>query len=611
MEHKTRTRALSWLLSLAMVLSLMPGLSSTAKAKAAEDATWSENQNITADAHIGKLTVTANVTVTIAEDKTVTVYSGVDATGHTLTVEGPGTLIINGAKGSDGKTEGNFDLDGTAGGYGFTGNIIVDGATVTVTGGTGGKGGFDGTGGCAGGSGGNGVEGNVTVKSGSIEVTGGTGGKGGDGIDAGGSGGSGGVGVTGTVTVTGGSATLTGGIGGEAGIGEDGENGVKDKAVSGTITGLGEESDDGTAWTAVSGNTSDKRYVKVEAAASAVTPTVTISPAGAGTVTAANHPNLSNSWQLTATPATGYAFKEWTYTTPGGQQKDSNNQLSVNKSYYNNGTISGLTAVFEEGSGATDDTSTYTLTIPSTLTVSGSGWNATDGISATGTLADGKKLTVTASSDDEFALVSGENKVNYKLAASGDTDTTYDNATEKTTWEFATLSKTAATQTMGIVVENYSAKPAGTYTDTVTFTAKVEAVTAETALKPLLNETAAFGLELTKSGTKYSVTFSKANGSFTCTGIKVDDTVVTPKQVIDQDYDAKFEEDGNGYGALAKVANDRLIVWLLGKTDNSSFTMPISFTISTGEYSNNSVSSVKVNGGEVLSALTYVEPQVG
>ncbi|MBQ6909702.1 MAG: hypothetical protein IJQ29_06250, partial [Synergistaceae bacterium] len=47
-----------------------------------------------------------------------------------------------------------------------------------------------------------------------------------------------------------------------------------------------------------------------------------------------------------------------------------------------------MTALAAEG-----DTS-YTLTIPSTLTVANAGWNATDGISATGTLASGKKLTV-------------------------------------------------------------------------------------------------------------------------------------------------------------------------------------------------------------------------
>lgn len=122
-------------------------------------------------------------------------------------------------------------------------------------------------------------------------------------------------------------------------------------------------------------------------------------------------------------------------------------------------------------------TSDYTLTIPATLAVENSGWNATDGISATGTLATGKKLVVTASSDDEFALVNqtdNTQKVAYKLAESGDANSTYANATEKTSWEFTALSETAATQPMGIVVEDYSSKPAGDYSDTVTFTAKVE-----------------------------------------------------------------------------------------------------------------------------------------
>ena len=77
-------------------------------------------------------------------------------------------------------------------------------------------------------------------------------------------------------------------------------------------------------------------------------------------------------------------------------------------------------------------TSDYTLTIPATLAVENSGWNATDGISATGTLATGKKLVVTASSDDEFALVNqtdNTQKVAYKLAESGDANSTYANAT--------------------------------------------------------------------------------------------------------------------------------------------------------------------------------------
>ena len=112
--------------------------------------------------------------------------------------------------------------------------------------------------------------------------------------------------------------------------------------------------------------------------------------------------------------------------------------------------------------------STYTLTIPSTLTVANSGWNATDGISATGSLATGKKLTVTATSANSWALKSGDNSVGYKLAtASTDTEAT-------TSWEFTELSSTATKKDMGIIVEDYSTKPAGTYQDTVTFTASVE-----------------------------------------------------------------------------------------------------------------------------------------
>ena len=130
-------------------------------------------------------------------------------------------------------------------------------------------------------------------------------------------------------------------------------------------------------------------------------------------------------------------------------------------------TLGLLPAFSSPALAATGDTS-YTLTIPSTLTVANSGWNATDGISATGTLASGKKLTVTASSANSWALKSGENSVGYKLAtASTDTEAT-------TSWEFTELSSTATKKDMGVIVEDYSSKPAGTYTDTVTFTAKVE-----------------------------------------------------------------------------------------------------------------------------------------
>ncbi len=113
-----------------------------------------------------------------------------------------------------------------------------------------------------------------------------------------------------------------------------------------------------------------------------------------------------------------------------------------------------------------DGDTTYTLTIPSTLTVANSGWNATDGISATGTLASGKKLTVTASSANSWALKQqdGSETVGYTMKETAD-------GAAKTAWEFTALPGSA---TLGIDVADYSAKPAGTYQDTVTFTAKVE-----------------------------------------------------------------------------------------------------------------------------------------
>ena len=119
-------------------------------------------------------------------------------------------------------------------------------------------------------------------------------------------------------------------------------------------------------------------------------------------------------------------------------------------------TLGLLPALSSSALAADGDNSTYTLTIPSTLSVAKSGWNATSGISATGMLASGKKLTVTASSGDEFALVNQSDstqKVGYKLAtAPTDTEAT-------TSWTFDSLSSTATKKDMGIIVEDYSSKP--------------------------------------------------------------------------------------------------------------------------------------------------------
>ena len=135
----------------------------------------------------------------------------------------------------------------------------------------------------------------------------------------------------------------------------------------------------------------------------------------------------------------------------------------------------------------TTTTTDYVLTIPATLTVAQSGWNATDGITAQvksgDTFDSGKKLTVTATSTNSWALKSGENTIGYNLATA---ETDYSSTADPASWEFSAVDlneESGKTLPMGIIVDDYSTAAAGNYTDTVTFTAKVEdAVVTHTTL---------------------------------------------------------------------------------------------------------------------------------
>ena len=136
--------------------------------------------------------------------------------------------------------------------------------------------------------------------------------------------------------------------------------------------------------------------------------------------------------------------------------------------------------VHADGNNSTD----YMLIIPKTVEVETVGWNGTDGITAYNASRqfDGnKKLVITASSanDDEgkgWSLVSGDYSVGYNLAAvAGD----YSSEAIPASWEFSADELNAeekTTKTMGIIVDDYETqnKPVGNYTDTVTFTAKVQ-----------------------------------------------------------------------------------------------------------------------------------------
>ena len=242
----------------------------------------------------------------------------------------------------------------------------------------------------------------------------------------------------------------------------------------------------------------------------------------------------------------------------------------------------GLVPAFSMTALADGDTSTYTLTIPSTLTVAKSGWNATDGISATGTLADGKKLTVTASSANSWALKSGGNSVGYNLAtATG----IYSSSATPASWEFTELTDTATTKPMGIIVEDYSTKPAGNYQDTVTFTASVKA--ANVSLSDFKEDGAVLQVAFKQTDNKpLSVTLKNDSGTVSCTEYKF-----------------------NGYnGSMSQLtvslSGDKLTISKKGSTG----TAQLEFDLNNSTYSMvqmvKEVTAVSVNGIDITSKLS-------
>ncbi|UKK51467.1 hypothetical protein L6472_02425 [Prevotella sp. E13-17] len=187
---------------------------------------WADQlaSSYSSNATLNAVTVSASMEVTIATGVTVTINNGLNITSGTLTVKGPGTLVVNGKAGSNGGN-GETGGNGTPGSAAITGNIVVqDGATVQATGGKGGNGGAgDPENGGHGANGAAAISGNVTVQGGAtVKATGGNGGNGGySEAENGGNGGNGGNAFAGTLTYKGGTVTANGGNGGSNG-GSDG-----------------------------------------------------------------------------------------------------------------------------------------------------------------------------------------------------------------------------------------------------------------------------------------------------------------------------------------------------------------------------------------------------
>ena len=215
------------------------------------------------------ITVSGDVTLVLTDDETLTLNKGISlAEGATLTVEGNGTMNINGtnnstastvagtgmlvltsgtlnAKGGDG---GNASSGYTSGGgNAINGAVTVSGGTLTATGGNGGSDNSvpwydEDEEGWVGGSGYRGdgawaISGDVIITAGIVTAKGGNGGSLPNGSDA--YAGAGGNAINGNVTLSGGTLTKTDGNSGTKGADAAGYVGAGRKAVAGTVTNNG------------------------------------------------------------------------------------------------------------------------------------------------------------------------------------------------------------------------------------------------------------------------------------------------------------------------------------------------------------------------------------
>ena len=257
---------------------------------------------------------------------------------------------------------------------------------------------------------------------------------------------------------------------------------------------------------------------------------------------------------------------------------------------------------------AADNSTDYTITIPATLTVEQKGWNATDGITAKvksgDTFDSSKKLTVTAASANEWNLKSGENAIAYKMASATEQEKSYADATATTSLEISAedLNTGNYEAPFGIVVEDYTDKPAGTYQDTVTFTAKVEDAAPATVLSSALVDGAIIKVNFKwrgrNSGDYVQGTYNADSGTFTVS-----------KGGSDwgrEDRRAVYKVEKSGDNIIIGVGfydyTFESMVWTFNTT-NDTYTTTNGDAVNDdpGEYG---LISVTLNGTDITSQLT-------
>ena len=121
---------------------------------------------------------------------------------------------------------------------------------------------------------------------------------------------------------------------------------------------------------------------------------------------------------------------------------------------------------------AADNGSTYSVTIPDSLKLTQSGWNTIGSISVDSSANNftQKRVLVTVTSSNNFALVSGTNTIGYTYTAEKSPDA------QVTEFKFDKDSLNqdgGLSYVVGVSVDDYSNAPIGTYKDSITYSVEV------------------------------------------------------------------------------------------------------------------------------------------
>lgn len=249
-----------------------------------------------------------------------------------------------------------------------------------------------------------------------------------------------------------------------------------------------------------------------------------------------------------------------------------------------------LTLTLSGGSAVSNPTydEAYTLTVPESLRIANTGWNAMDSMtvkySGSNTGFDpAKKLVVTATSANSFKLVAEgvSSTISYFLATGA-------NGTSGTTsFTFTAAQITAgAEQTLGVNVEDFSSKSNGTYTDEITYTVEVQSTGTTASVSDMLTNGAVTVVSATVNGTTGTTSVS---GTFTYNGSEF-----TASNVSGADSATAFVNDSN-------VQFD----FTIGSNTYTVVIYPNDKTYVNG--TSTALTSVTVNGTEVFSTLTLLE----